>query len=45
LLSIQSDYSLPAHLQGKELRKALEQALVAMITRRWTPKIGQWYKL
>jgi predicted ATPase/class 3 adenylate cyclase len=32
LLSIQSDYSLPAHLQGKELRKALEQALVAMIT-------------
>jgi class 3 adenylate cyclase/tetratricopeptide (TPR) repeat protein len=32
LLSIQSDYSLPAHLQGKELRKALEQALVAIIT-------------
>ena len=32
LLSIQSDYSLPAHLQGKELRKAMEQALVAIIT-------------
>lgn len=32
LLSIQSDYSLPAHFQGKELRKAIEQALVAMIT-------------
>ena len=32
LLSIQSDYSLPARLQGKELRKALEQALVAIIT-------------
>jgi len=32
LLSIQSDYSLPSHLQGKELRKAMEQALVAMIT-------------
>jgi class 3 adenylate cyclase/tetratricopeptide (TPR) repeat protein len=32
LLSIQSDYSLPAHLQGRELRKAIEQALVAMIT-------------
>jgi class 3 adenylate cyclase/tetratricopeptide (TPR) repeat protein len=32
LLSIQSDYSLPAHLQGKELRKAIEQALVVMIT-------------
>jgi class 3 adenylate cyclase/tetratricopeptide (TPR) repeat protein len=32
LLSIQSNYSLPAHLQGKELRKAIEQALVAMIT-------------
>jgi predicted ATPase/class 3 adenylate cyclase len=32
LLSIQSDYSLPAHLQGKELRKAIEQALVGMIT-------------
>ena len=32
LLSIQSDYPLPAHLQGKELRKAMEQALVAMIT-------------
>jgi class 3 adenylate cyclase/tetratricopeptide (TPR) repeat protein len=32
LLSIQSDHSLPAHLQGKELRKAIEQALVAIIT-------------
>jgi predicted ATPase/class 3 adenylate cyclase len=32
LLSIPSDYSLPAHLQGKELRKAMEQALVVMIT-------------
>jgi len=32
LLSIQSNYPLPAHLQGKELRKAIEQALVAMIT-------------
>jgi class 3 adenylate cyclase/tetratricopeptide (TPR) repeat protein len=32
LLSIQSDYSLPAHLQAKELRKAIEQALVVMIT-------------
>jgi len=33
LLSIQSDYPLPAHLQGKELRKAMEQALVLIITR------------
>jgi class 3 adenylate cyclase/tetratricopeptide (TPR) repeat protein len=32
LLSIQSDYALPAHLQGKELRKALEQALAAIST-------------
>ncbi len=32
LLSIQSDYPLPAHLQGKELRKAMEQALIVMIT-------------
>jgi tetratricopeptide (TPR) repeat protein len=32
LLSIRSEYSLPAHLQGKELRKAIEQALVVIIT-------------
>jgi class 3 adenylate cyclase/tetratricopeptide (TPR) repeat protein len=32
LLSIQSDYPLPAHLQGKELRKAMEEALAAIIT-------------
>jgi class 3 adenylate cyclase/tetratricopeptide (TPR) repeat protein len=32
MLSIRSDYSLPAHLQGKELRKAMEEALAAMIT-------------
>jgi predicted ATPase/class 3 adenylate cyclase len=32
LLSIQSDYPLPVHLQGKELRKAMEQALIVMIT-------------
>ena len=32
LLSIPSDYSLPPHLQGKELRKAMEQALVALLT-------------
>ena len=32
LLSIQSDYQLPAHLQGKELRKAMEEALALMIT-------------
>ena len=32
LLSIQGDYSLPAHLQGKELRKAIEEALVVIMT-------------
>jgi class 3 adenylate cyclase/tetratricopeptide (TPR) repeat protein len=32
LLSIRSDYPLPAHLQGKELRKAMEEALALMIT-------------
>jgi class 3 adenylate cyclase/tetratricopeptide (TPR) repeat protein len=31
MLSIRSDYSLPAHLHGKELRKAMEEALAAMI--------------
>ncbi len=32
LLSIPSDYHLPARLQGKELRKAMEEALAAIIT-------------
>jgi tetratricopeptide (TPR) repeat protein len=32
LLSIRSDYPLPAHLQGKELRKAMEEALALMVT-------------
>jgi len=32
LLSIPSYYSLPEHLHGKELRKAMEQALAVMIT-------------
>jgi tetratricopeptide (TPR) repeat protein len=32
LLSIKSDYHLPAHLQGKELRKAIEEALVGIMT-------------
>ncbi len=32
LLSIQSYYTLPEHLQGKELRKAMEEALAVMIT-------------
>jgi class 3 adenylate cyclase/tetratricopeptide (TPR) repeat protein len=32
LLSIQSYYPLPAHLQGKELRKAMEEALAVIIT-------------
>jgi len=32
LLSIPSYYSLPEHLQGKELRKAMEEALAVMIT-------------
>lgn len=31
LLSIPSDYHLPARLQGKELRKAMEEALAAII--------------
>jgi predicted ATPase/class 3 adenylate cyclase len=30
LLSIPSDYSLPTHLQGKELRKAMEEAFAAI---------------
>jgi tetratricopeptide (TPR) repeat protein len=32
LLSIPGDYRLPVHLQGKELRKAMEEALAAIIT-------------
>jgi len=32
LLSIQSYYPLPEHLHGKELRKAMEEALAVMIT-------------
>ncbi len=32
LLSIRSDYPLPAHLQGKELRKAMEKALAVINT-------------
>jgi class 3 adenylate cyclase/tetratricopeptide (TPR) repeat protein len=32
LLSISSNYQLPAHLQGKELRKAMQEALAVMNT-------------
>lgn len=32
LLSIPSDYSLPVNLQGKELRKNMEEALAAIMT-------------
>ena len=32
LLSIPSNYQLPVHLQGKELRKTMEEALAAMIS-------------
>jgi class 3 adenylate cyclase/tetratricopeptide (TPR) repeat protein len=32
LLSIRSDYELPEHLQGRELRKAVEEAFVTVIT-------------
>jgi predicted ATPase/class 3 adenylate cyclase len=32
LLSIRSDYALPEHLQGRELRKAVEEAFATVIT-------------
>lgn len=32
MLSIRSDYPLPVHLHGKELRKAMEEALAAIMT-------------